>query len=188
MNDPHIGGTLETIMQLTRRDAVLALVSGGLLAGTQVSALTGSEPEQRPPRENVETLFAVSEVLYPTAVDPSREFVETYVVGRRKSASAYSRGLAVCLDALRQTSRRRTGKRFDELPRARREDVIRATGADVAFPDPDGDTAQQIRYYVINDLLYALYSTPKGGELVGNPNPMGHPGGTEAYQRGPTDE
>ena len=175
-------------MQLTRRDAVLALVSGGLLAGTQVSAIAGSEPDQRPPRENLEMLVAVSEVLYPTEVDPSREFIETYVVGRQESAPEYSRGLTVSLDALQRTSRRRTGKTFSEIPPARRGDVIRATGADRAFPDPDGNTAQQIRYYLINDLLYALYTTPKGGELVGNPNPMGYPGGTETYQRRPADE
>jgi hypothetical protein len=175
-------------MELTRRDAVLALVSGGLLAGAQASAITDSDPDQRPPRENVETLFSLSEVLYPTEVDPSTEFIETYVIGRQESTSEYSRGLNAALDDLQRTSRRRTGKRFGEIDPSRREDVLRATGADRAFPDPDGNTAQQIRYYLINDLLYALYATPKGGELVGNPNPMGYPGGTEAYQRGPTDE
>jgi hypothetical protein len=42
-----------------------------------------------------------------------------------------------------------------------------------------------VRYYVVNELLYALYTSPTGGELVGIENPQGHPGGHESYQHEP---
>jgi hypothetical protein len=43
-----------------------------------------------------------------------------------------------------------------------------------------------VRYYVVNELLLALYASPTGGELVGIENPQGHPGGTASYQQGPS--
>jgi hypothetical protein len=60
-------------------------------------------------------------------------------------------------------------------------------GADTADPDPDpdGTDAGRVRYYVVNELLYALYASPTGGELVGIENPRGYPGGTASYRRGP---
>ncbi|MEA5408870.1 hypothetical protein VB773_15715 [Haloarculaceae archaeon H-GB2-1] len=54
-----------------------------------------------------------------------------------------------------------------------------------AEPNPDGTTAERVRYYLVNEPLYALYASPTGGTLVGIENPQGHPGGTESYQRGP---
>jgi len=45
----------------------------------------------------------------------------------------------------------------------------------------------RVRYYLVNDLLFALYSSPTGGKLVGIENPQGHPGGTGSYQQPPND-
>jgi len=56
---------------------------------------------------------------------------------------------------------------------------------DTADPVPDGDDVERVRYYVVNELLFALYSSPTGGELVGLENPRGNPGGLASYQRGP---
>jgi hypothetical protein len=175
-------------MELTRRDAILALGGGGIAVGAKAvgegvagadasggdgASLSGTE---------LDTLVAAAEVLYPTRVDATPEFVETYA-GRVFADRAPE--LGGTLRSLRGTARRETGGRFEALPVGRREAVLRATGADRAYPDPEGTTAQRVRYYVVNGLLYALYSTPKGAELVGSANPEGYPGGTEAYQRRP---
>jgi hypothetical protein len=175
-------------MELTRRDAILALGGGGIavgakavgeeVAGTDASegngvSLSGTE---------LDTLVAAAEVLYPTRVDPTPEFVGTYA-GRVFADRSSELGGA--LESVREAARRETGGRFEALPVGRREAVLRATGADRAYPDPDGTTAQRVRYYVVNGLLYALYSTPKGAGLVGSANPEGYPGGVEAYQRRP---
>jgi hypothetical protein len=58
-------------------------------------------------------------------------------------------------------------------------------GVRTAEPDPDGTDVERVRYYVVNELLFALYSSPTGGELVGLENPQGHPGGIDSYRRGP---
>jgi hypothetical protein len=57
--------------------------------------------------------------------------------------------------------------------------------ADTLEPDPRGSDEQRVRYFVVNELLFALYASPTGGELVGIENPQGHPGGIQSYQRGP---
>jgi hypothetical protein len=169
-------------MKLTRRDALLALAGTGIVAST---ALTTDETGGVVTESDVETLVHLAETLYPSAVEPTREFVETYVVGRYRSDGERMAEMKSALQAVRRTSIRETGRSLDALDSDTRGEVLRATGGDRAYPDPEGTTAQQVRYYIINDLLYALYTTPKGGELVGNPNPPGYPGGTEAYQQGP---
>lgn len=169
-------------MKLTRRDALLALASAGIVAS---AALETDAMDQEFTESDIETLVHLADVLYPSAVEPTAEFVETYVVGRYRSDEERLSNLKSALQTVRQTSRRETGRSIGALDVDTRSDVLRATGGDRAYPDPEGTEAQQVRYYVINDLLYALYTTPKGGELVGNPNPTGYPGGTEAYQRGP---
>jgi hypothetical protein len=42
-----------------------------------------------------------------------------------------------------------------------------------------------VRYYVVDELLYAFYASPVGGGMAGIENPPGYPGGTESYQEGP---
>ena len=174
-------------MQLTRRDAILALAGGGVAVGAKSIAegAMGTSPggtDDSLSAMSLDTLLAAADVLYPDQVDPSREFVETYTT--RRFSDQFTE-MEAAIDSLRQTARRETGRRFETLPPARRDAVLRATGADRAYPDPGGTTPQRLRYFVVNGLLYALYSTPRGAELVGSANPEGYPGGQEAYQEEP---
>lgn len=137
---------------------------------------------------DLETLGALAEVLYPSAVTVSDDFVETYVVGRQAVDDDYRVGLTEALDVLRETSRRETGRKYASLGPERRDGVLRATGAGRAYADPEGTVAQRVRYYLVNGLLYAIYATPKGAGLAGNENPKGYPGGTQVYQEPPGDE
>ena len=77
------------------------------------------------------------------------------------------------------------GSEFDALDPDRRDQLLREMGVDTADEAPDGTDAERVRYYLVNDLLLALYASPTGGGLVGIENPQGHPGGTDSYQRGP---
>jgi hypothetical protein len=171
-------------MELTRRDALLALAGSGVAIGgkSAVDGLTSSTEDSTISPTDVATLVATAEVLYPSQIDPSEEFVTTYVSARFERGDDQEQ-VAEALAHLRKASRRETGRAFHSLSRADRDTVLRGTGADRAHPDPSGTRSQQLRYFVINELLYALYSTPKGAGLVGNTNPDGYPGGIEAYQQ-----
>jgi hypothetical protein len=58
-------------------------------------------------------------------------------------------------------------------------------GVHTADPDSEGTDPERVRFHVVNELLYALYTSPTGGELVGIENPQGYPGGTASYREGP---
>ncbi|MFD1514681.1 gluconate 2-dehydrogenase subunit 3 family protein [Halomarina rubra] len=168
-------------MKLSRRDALVALGAMGVGAGG-VGVLRERAAESEEAMTDV--LLAAAEVVYPSAVTPTREFVSAYAVGRRRfdaDAERFERAVA----DLDRRARHDTGQSFASLSLARRRDVFRSLGADRAHANHGGTTAERVRYYVVDDLLYALFASPTGGELVGCENPPGHPGGTDAYQRGP---
>ena len=171
-------------MELTRRDAVAAL--GALGAGTAVAGClqqeaTSEETDGEPVRE---TMVAVAEVLYPSEVSGVDEFVETFLSGRLDD-SPHADGLRGAVDALETRAEAWYDDRVAALAVDERDSLLRETGAATADPDPDGTPAERIRYYIVNELLLALYSSPTGGELVGIENPQGHAGGLDSYQRGP---
>lgn len=171
-------------MKLTRRDAVAALaaagatVGGGALAWDRLSGNSFGERER-------ETLVAVARTVYPSTVEGVPGFVERYTVGRARERPAYARGIADSVADLDDYATEFFDDRFAALDPATRDDVLRQMAVDSADPDPDGTAPQRVRYYLVNELLYALYTTPTGGELAGIENPVGHPGGTESYRRPP---
>lgn len=174
-------------MKLTRRDALVAL-----LGGTAATATIGGGAEflDRPTDRSleeayVERLRAVAEVVYPSEVDASPEFVESYVFGRIADREEYRDGVVGALDAVESASQHRYREPMTALTESDVDDLLREMGVATAYPVPGGTTPERVRYYVVNDLLYALYASPVGGRLVGYENPDGYPGGTEAYQRGP---
>jgi hypothetical protein len=74
---------------------------------------------------------------------------------------------------------------FRALDADTRNEALERMGIDVVDPDPDGTDVERVRFYLVNELLFALYTSPTGGELLGLENPQGHPGGTSSYQQGP---
>ena len=192
-------------MRLSRRDALAALgalgLSGGAVAGGRVIgelAARGPPVADGPGTSPVDgadegpigegalaVLVAAAEVLYPSDVTGHERFVATYVGGRVRHDAAHRTGLVETSAELDAVARDWHGEGFEKLARETRNRLLRDLGADVADPDPDGSISARIRFYVVNDLLYALYTSPTGGRLVGTENPTGYPGGTESYQRGP---
>ena len=181
-------------MELTRRDAAAALAAlgaGGAVAfgADRVRRDAPDGPDRDPGPEPSDdriraTLVAAAAVVYPSDVSGIEGFLEGFLAGRL-DGSEHAAGLRNAVGDLDERADSWYGGRFASLPAAERDRLLREIGADTAEEDPDGTTAERIRYYVVNELLLALYASPTGGELVGIENPQGHPGGTESYQRGP---
>jgi hypothetical protein len=126
----------------------------------------------------------MARVVYPSAVTGLETFVGTYLDGRSAARPEYVDGAHEAIERLDGMGESWHGGRFVDLDPETQNRLLRETGADTADPDPEGSPAERIRYYLVNELLFALYSSPTGGELLGIENPQGHPGGLESYQRG----
>ncbi|NIB99431.1 gluconate 2-dehydrogenase subunit 3 family protein [Halobacterium sp. R2-5] len=175
-------------MELTRRDTLAALAAAGAAgaAGAGALALSENENDDGPVGDHeVATLVAVAGVVYPSEVEGVDSFVREYSAGRFADRPEYAAGVADAVDALDEYTRHWHDADFAALDEATREETLSGMEADISDPVPDGDEAERVRYYLVNELLYALFSTPTGGELAGIENPQGHPGGTASYQRGP---
>jgi hypothetical protein len=178
---------------LTRRDAMAALTAAGAstaLGGTlSWGVLTrdpdgGGDPQGFDERQRA-TLVALAEHLYPSAVSGIPEFVETYTVGRVRDRPEYAAGMREALDTLDEYAVQWAGDRFADLSPDRWGALLSSMGVPEATPEPEGLDPERVRFYLVNELLFALYTTPTGGELVGIENPQGYPGGTTSYRQGP---
>jgi len=129
-------------------------------------------------------MVAVATVVYPSAVDGVEAFVNRFLDGRL-TGSTHADGLHTAVSELDDAARSWHGVPIADLSESDCDRLLREVGADIAEEDRDGTLAERVRYYVVNELLLALYASPTGGELVGLENPQGTPGGTESYQRGP---
>jgi len=181
-------------MELTRRDAVAALAAIGGAGGVAVgyrrlqsdeSADPATQGPDLPDDEHVvETMVAVADVVYPSDISGIESFVREFL-GPRLDDDPHGDGIRQAVAELDEQGRTWHDGPVVELSPETRGQLLRETGADSAEEDPDGSSAERVRYYVVNELLLALYASPTGGELVGIENPQGHPGGTESYQQGP---
>lgn len=173
-------------MELTRRDAAAALAAIGAAGGVTYGAHRLRQGgDELPGDEQVRaTLVAVAEVVYPGEVTGIPAFVDGFLEGRLDRAE-HAREMREAVADLEEAARSWYGDRVAELPVEKRDRLLREVGVDTAEEKPEGTTAERVRYYVVNELLLALYASPAGGELVGIENPVGHPGGIESYRRGP---
>jgi hypothetical protein len=175
-------------MKLTRRDALAAVVAstaGVATIGGLLDVLTDGTAEADDVTDVLSGLTAAAEVVFPSAVEVTDSFLRTYVLGREYDREGFIFEVRDALDALDRHGREQYGSGFAALSQTQRDSLLREIGTDSVTPDPEGTEAERIRHYVVNELLCALYTTPKGGELVGNESPPGYAGGTEVYTEGP---
>jgi len=185
-------------MELTRRDALAALASAGVVGGGSAAVLarerrdatdrpTGGRNRDRETPDGTlpDALVATAEVVYPSEVSGVPEFVRTYSLGRFEARSDYREGVRDAVEELTEHARAWYREGYTALDRGTREELLRSMGVHSADEDPAGTAAERVRFYVVNELLFALYTSPAGGRLVGIENPQGHPGGTGSYRRGP---
>lgn len=179
-----------TEFELSRRDALAALAAAGVgAAGVGAGAIALDERDDETPLGDHElrTLEAVASTVYPSDVSGIPAFLETYVLGRARDRPERATGIADAVAALDEYTRGWYDRAYADLDPADRGEVLREMGVHLAEPVPDADAseAERVRFYLVNELLYALYTTPTGAELVGLENPQGYPGGTGTYRRGP---
>lgn len=174
-------------MELSRRDAVAALAAIGAGSGAVAYAASREDVagDGDAPDPDVETLVAVAEVLYPSEVSGIEAFVQTYAAERATGDDWHARGVREATATLDEHARDWFGAPFVELSVGDRDSLLDQLGVDTADEDSEGSTAERVRYFVVGDLLLALYASPTGGKLVGIENPQGHPGGIQSYRRGP---
>lgn len=173
-------------MLLSRRDALGALLVGGGF-GVGVDQLPASEGVSREADDDfaaaVQALTAVADVVYPSAVTPTDEFVDEYVGGLPPERQRTVANVVQSLDAY---ARREFGDELSALSPDACDAVLRSLGVDRTVSDPSGSLPERVRYHVVNLLLYGLYTSPRGSRLVGIENPVGFPGGYESYQKSPS--
>lgn len=175
-------------MRLTRRDALAALAVAGATAGVGIGVMgpdADSEPSGPVGSAEIATLVATAEVLYPDEVGGIDRFVEGFVRGRVEDRPEHGEAVASALDYLEAYTDAWYDRSFVDLEPSAREEALRRMNVPTARPDPDGSDVERVRYFVVNELLFALYASPTGGDLVGLENPQGHPGGRTSYRRGP---
>jgi hypothetical protein len=176
-------------MELTRRDALAALAGLGIVGGG--GAAVGSRrlrdaAGNDPSRQHVlDTLVAAAEVVFPSEVSGIEGFVSTFSGGRYDARPDHATGLRGAVADLDDASVAWHDAPFADLDPETRDSMLRELGVDTAEEHPEGTTAERVRFFVVNEVLYGLFTSPNGGELTGTENPIGHPGGTESYQRGP---
>ena len=176
-------------MRLTRRDAMAAIGAAGIAvgAGTAWTASSNDTQESDIPitSDELETLVAAAEILYPSEVEQIGSFVERYIGTVATERPEHARGIADAVAYLEDFTAAWYDTGYSDLESPTRNEVLRRMNLGSAEPDPTGSDVDRVRYYLVNELLFALYSTPTGGALVGLENPQGYPGGLQSYQRGP---
>lgn len=176
-------------MELTRRDAVAALAAVGIggVAAYSLDESTGGDgsPGGGSSEHLLETAVALSAVVYPAEVTGREEFVRTFVSGRVEDDPEYGEAMAEAAATLDERAREEYDASFRTLAPGEGDDLLGGMAMDRVGPDPDGSERQRVRFYLVNELLYALLTSPKGGRLAGIENPPGYPGGLASYQEGP---
>lgn len=170
---------------LSRRDALAALAAAGVAAGGLGALVSGDSEDAPLSAHDRETLVAIARAVYPDEVDGVAAFVEAYVAGRASDRPERAGELSAAIETLDEYARSIEDDQYVALPDQRQETILEEMGLDVVDPDPEGTRPARLRYYLVNELLFALYSSPTGGRLVGIENPQGHPGGTTSYQHDP---
>jgi len=159
-------------MKLTRRDALSALAAAGI---TSTAGCAGSDSNAD--GSPMETLIGVADVLYPSEVEPTEDFIEAFMFGRITDEEAYRERLTAGIETLNEVADEEFGSAFLALGADERVALFEETALRSGESVHDGTDVEQLNYHVLDELLFAFYSSPKGGELVGNPNPRGFPGG-----------
>ena len=177
-------------MKPGRRDAIAALAAAGVAVGAGGATLLTLDDRRDADRDGpipdrqLAVLGAAAEALYPSAIEDEAAFATHYLEGRAADAPAFADGVTAAATYLDEYSRAWFDRGFTDLDPPRRRDALHRMNADTADPDPGGSDVERVRYFVVNELLFALYASPTGGRLVGVENPPGYPGGLASYRRG----
>jgi hypothetical protein len=162
-----------------------AVAAGAYGYGTgsrEAEQLSDSHPASR---AHVEAATAVADAIYPQSVAVDESFVENAVFRRVEPTPGHFDALVETIEAVERHASARFGASVTGLSPGTRRQVLQSMNVTAVHAMPDGTTAERVRFYLLNDLLYALFTSPRSRPLTGIENPPGHPGGLAAYRRAP---
>jgi len=170
-------------MELTRRDATAALAAVGATGGVALAARREgdrAEDEGTLDEESVRASMVAVATVVPECSRRRRRSVRQplprraphRVDARRRAPHGGQRTRRRRPIVARRADRGSLRERLRSAPPGGRRRHRRG--------GPGRTLAERVRYYVVNELLLALYASPTGGELVGLENPQGHPAGPRA--------
>ncbi|AUV81429.1 hypothetical protein C2R22_06980 [Salinigranum rubrum] len=165
--------------------AVASAGDGGQSTAGPVVAERSRWTEAPSSQYHVRVATAVADAVYPPSISVDESFVERRVFGRVEPTPGHFDELLDTIEVVDRYARTRFGSRVPALSPAARRQALQSMGVTAVHPTADGTTAERVRYYLVNDLLFALFTSPKSSERTGVDNPPGYPGGREAYQRPP---
>jgi len=122
-------------------------------------------------------MMALAEVLYPSEAEVTEEYLGTYLYGRMVDEESYRSEVQSGVETLDGLAQDAHSSPFAELSADQRVGLIEDTDLRSGASVEDGTDVERVNYHLVDELLFAFYASPTGGELVGNPNPRGWPGG-----------
>lgn len=164
-------------MKLTRRDALLAAGAAVGIGGAGIAVSTRErevDGREELTEADVETLTAMADVIYPAAIVTTDEFAQTYAASVHITRR---RGITKAIDDLNRVVRAAHNRPFASFDVDGRDALLRKIGVDRVEPNAHGTVPERVRSYLVNGLLFALFTTPTGGDLLNIQNPLGYPGG-----------
>ena len=167
-------------MKLTRRDAIGALGAAGITAMAGCESLVGDGAETDGDGDIASgsgTMMALAEVLYPSDAEATTDYLETYLYSRMVDEERYRSDIEAGIETLDSLAQDTHGSAFADLSADQRVSLIEDTDLRSGDSVQDGSDIQRVNYHLIDELVFAFYASPTGGELVGNQNPQGWPGG-----------
>jgi hypothetical protein len=130
----------------------------------------------------------MARAIYPSSFPVDESWVENRVFGRVEPTEGHFDQLVAAIEAIDAHARARFGGPVTSLSEGYRRGVLQSMGVTEVHATADGTTAERVRFYLVNDLLYVLLTAPESSDLTGIVNPPGHPGGTDVYKQGPGGE
>ena len=151
----------------------IAFTAAGYGYGTDapesLAADSATESSSYPAAEtHIDALTAIASAVYPSEVSIKRSFIESRVFGRVEPEPDHFDNLVTVIEAVDDHASARFDGRIADLSAGRRRQVLQSVGVTTVHPTADGTTAEQVRFYLVGDLLYILFTSPAGGKLLGS--------------------
>lgn len=167
-------------MELTEDDAMAALWA----AGVEPAAVeqTSADPEDVPTR----TLMSLAETLYPSAVEVTTEFIETYLSGRLEADETDRERLIEGAEILNYWAGLAFGRPFPTLDRHERARLLdEDMGVGLEEPLPEGSEIERLRYHTVDELVFAFYASPTGKSFASKETALIGTSARATYRPGP---
>lgn len=167
-------------MELTRDDAMAALWASGVEPGAVDT--TDNDSCDVPTR----TMVSLAETLYPSVVEVTADFVETYLLGRVAADDTDRERLVEGAEILNYWAGLAFGRPFPRLDRSERARLLdEDMGVGLEDPVPDGSEIERLRFHTVDEIVFAFYASPTGKTFASQETALVGTSARETYRPGP---